>query len=355
MGKKVSVLVVDDSLISRQIIAEVLSRDPDIQVVGLCANGREALERVPVLKPHVITMDVDMPVMDGLTAVEEIMATQPTPILVLTADPRSQSPALTYRALELGALALQIKPSIDAPREAWNLAREVKLLASVKVIRHLRQSHRRGMALPQANALGSLHAPEPVGVVAVAASTGGPQVLQRMVSELPPDFPAPVLIVQHINEAFTESLASWLQSSSRLKVRLAQDGEPLLPGHVLVAPAGHHLVVPHRGRVALQRGPERDGHLPSGTVLLESAGRAYGRRAVGVILTGMGVDGAEGLRVLKASGGRTIAQSEESCVVFGMPGAAVQKRAVDHLVHGDELAPALVRLVRGEQLPLADR
>jgi two-component system chemotaxis response regulator CheB len=191
----------------------------------------------------------------------------------------------------------------------------------------------------------------PFGVLAVASSTGGPQVLFRMLSELPADFSAPIVIVQHINAAFSESLAGWLANSSKLKVRLAQDGEQLLPGNVLIAPPGQHMVIPFRGRVALRPGVERDGHMPSGTVLLESAAKAYGRRTLGLILTGMGEDGAEGMLAIKQAGGLTLAQNEESCVVFGMPGAAVARKAVDHLVHGDEIASALVRLARGDALP----
>jgi two-component system, chemotaxis family, protein-glutamate methylesterase/glutaminase len=347
MGKKVSVLVVDDSLICRQLICEALGQDPDLQVVGTCVDGREALAKVKELRPNVITMDVDMPVMDGLTAVEHIMAECPTPILVLTADPRQQAPELTCRALELGALGLRVKPSIDDGLEAWNLAKELKLLASVRVIRHIRQTKR--ITPPVRNELPSLLPPS-MGMVAVAASTGGPQVLHRMLADLPADFPAPIAIVQHINAAFAESLAGWLANSCRLKVRLAQDGELLMPGHVLIAPPGMHMIIPFRGRVALKPGVERDGHMPSATVLLESAAKAYGRRALGVILTGMGEDGAAGMVAIKQAGGITLAQNEESCVVFGMPGAAVERNAVDHLVHGDEVGAALVRLSRGEAL-----
>lgn len=352
MGKKVSVLVVDDSDICRQLICESLSRDPDLEVVGTCANGKEALEAARELRPQVITMDVEMPVMDGLTAVEHIMAEVPTPILMLTADPRQQAPELTCRALELGALALQIKPAIDAGVEAWNLSREVKLLSSVRVIRHIHGKRR-----PPLPGGGPALTPAPVsmgmpfGVLAVASSTGGPQVLFRMLSELPADFSAPIVIVQHINAAFSESLAGWLANSSKLKVRLAQDGEQLLPGNVLIAPPGQHMMIPFRGKVALRSGVERDGHMPSGTVLLESAAKAYGRRTLGLILTGMGEDGAEGMLAIKQAGGLTLAQNEESCVVFGMPGAAVARKAVDHLVHGDDIASALVRLARGDALP----
>jgi two-component system, chemotaxis family, protein-glutamate methylesterase/glutaminase len=348
MGKKVSVLVVDDSLICRQLISEALNQDPDLQVVGMCADGKEAVARVKELRPNVVTMDVDMPVMDGLTAVEHIMAECPTPILVLTADPRQQAPELTCRALELGALGLRVKPSIDDGLEAWNLAKELKLLSSVRVIRHVRSSRKVTPARPSGPALG----PANMGVVAVAASTGGPQILHRFLSELPADFPAPIVIVQHINAAFAESLAGWLANTSRLKVRLAQDGELLMPGHVLVAPPGTHMVIPFRGRVALRQGEERDGHMPSGTVLLESVAKAYGRRAVGLILTGMGEDGAAGMYAIKQAGGIAVAQNEESCVVFGMPGAAVERNAVDYLIHGDEVAASLMKLARGEPLPV---
>ncbi|QRN94529.1 chemotaxis-specific protein-glutamate methyltransferase CheB [Archangium violaceum] len=349
MGKKVSVLVVDDSHICRQLICEALSRDSDLEVVGTANNGKEALDAARELRPQVITMDVEMPVMDGLTAVEHIMAEVPTPILMLTADPRHQAPELTCRALELGALALQIKPAIDAGTDAWNLSREVKLLSSVRVIRHIHSKRRP----PLPGTAGPTPAPVmgmPYGVLAVASSTGGPQVLFRMLSELPADFPTPIVIVQHINAAFSESLAGWLANSSKLKVRLAQDGEQLLPGNVLIAPPGQHLVIPFRGRVALKPGVERDGHMPSGTVLLESAAKAYGRRTMGLILTGMGEDGADGMVAIKQAGGVTVAQNEESCVVFGMPGTAVARKAVDHIIHGDDIAGALVRLARGESL-----
>lgn len=348
-GKKVGVLVVDDSPICQALIREALERDPDLEVVGTCSNGREAVESARKLRPAVITMDVDMPVMDGLAAVEEIMAQMPTPILMLTADPDHQAPELTYKALELGALALQIKPVMDAGPDAWNLAREVKLLATVKVIRHIRGGKHRAPGAPLVRTLSDSVTPVPdLGVVAIGSSTGGPQVIHKLISELPKDFPAPLLIVQHINPSFAESLATWLNNNSRLEVRLAKHGEELEPGKVFLAPAHHHLLVNRRGRVVLDSGPPRDGHIPSVSSLLESAGAVYGKRALGVVLTGMGEDGAVGLSALKKAGGRTMIQSKESSVVFGMPGAALATGAVDMIVHGPDLAAALVRISRGE-------
>jgi two-component system, chemotaxis family, protein-glutamate methylesterase/glutaminase len=354
MQKRVGVLVVDDSPICRQLICDALAKDPDLEIVGTCSDGQQAVNMVRELRPQVVTMDVDMPVMDGLTAVEQIMAENPVPILVLTADPRSQKPELTCKALELGALALQVKPSLDAGPEAWNLAREVKLISSVRVIRHLRGNKK----LASKPASSPLSTPldvqafnsSPIGIVAIASSTGGPQVIHKLFSELPSDFPAPIVLVQHINSAFAESLAGWLAATSKLKVRLAKDGDALVPGEALVAPPGHHLVIPGRGRVLLRMGEPKEGHIPSGTLLLESAAKAYGRRTVGVILTGMGADGSDGMVAIKNAGGKTIAQSQESCVVFGMPGAAISKNAVQHVVHGDDLANALIRLARGETL-----
>lgn len=359
MTKKVGVMVVDDSPICRQLISDALKKDPDLEVVAMCANGQEAIDQAQKVRPNVITMDVDMPVVDGLAAVESIMADNPTPILMLTADPRNQAPELTCRALELGALALQVKPSLDAGPEAWNLAREVKLLSSVKVIRHLRGVGKKrtpgasgvvpAVAAPAPAPKDSFAlSSSPVGIVAIASSTGGPQVVHKMLSELPADFPAPIVIVQHINASFAESLAGWLAASSRLKVRLANDGDALVPGEVLIAPPGKHMLIPTRGRIALRTGDPKDGHMPSASMLLETAARAYGRRAVGMVFTGMGNDGAEGMLAVKTAGGRTLAQSEESCVVFGMPSAAIAKNAVDHIVHADDMSTALIRLARGE-------
>ncbi len=352
MSKKVAVMVVDDSPICRQLISDALQKDPELEVVATCVNGEEAVRRVGEIKPSVITMDVDMPVMDGLQAVERIMAEWPTPILMLTADPRNQAPELTCKALEAGALALQVKPALDAGPDAWNLAREVKLLSSVKVIRHLRGISKKPAPRPAPAVSAAEDATaflsSPIGLVAIASSTGGPQVIHKLFSELPGDFPAPIVVVQHINAAFADSLAGWLAASSKLKVRVAKDGDALVPGGVLIAPPNQHMRVHSRGRLAVATGEPREGHMPSATSLLESAAKVYGRRSVGLILTGMGSDGADGMLAIKQAGGKTIAQSQESCVVFGMPGSAIAKKAADLIVHGDELSQALLRLARGE-------
>ena len=348
----VKVLVVDDSPLIRQLIVEALEKDPDVQVVGTAENGKQAIEQAAALRPQVITMDVDMPVMDGLTATERIMADYPTPILVLTADPRNQAPELTHRALAVGALALRVKPAVEA--EMVNLAREVKLLATIRVIRHVRGVKKAIGSSPSSPGLPQV-APQPftpsaLGVICIASSTGGPQVVQKLLAELPADFPVPIAIVQHINAAFSDSLVGWLATSSKLKVKVAKDNDLLTPGTVLLAPPDAHLVISARGKVSVQPGGPRDGHLPSATLLLESAAKTYARRAVGVILTGMGNDGVEGLAAIRGAGGKTVAQNQDSSVVFGMPGAAIARGIVDHVVAGDDVAATLIKLARGQEV-----
>ena len=175
-------------------------------------------------------------------------------------------------------------------------------------------------------------------------------MVQKLLAELPADFPVPIAIVQHINAAFSESLVGWLASSSKLKVKVAKDADLLTPGLVLLAPPEAHLIISARGKVSVQPGAARDGHLPSGSSLLESAAKIYARRAVGVVLTGMGNDGVDGLAAIRGAGGKTLAQSQESSVVFGMPGAAIARGIVDHVVNGDDLAATLSRLARGQDV-----
>lgn len=339
MSKKVGVLVVDDSPIGQAVICRALEADPDLEVLGVCGDGQEALEKTRALRPNVITMDVEMPRMDGLSAVQAIMAEVPTPILVITGDPKHQTPETVCRALELGALGLQMKPALESDYDAAHLAREVKLLAHVAVIRHIRPRHRLRPDTAPTDA--RIRRAE---VIAIGSSTGGPQVIHRLLKELPRDFPVPLALVQHINPSFTESLAAWLNNASQLEVRLAREGDRLQPGLVLLAPALHHMWIETGGRVTLKAGEPRDGHIPSVSALLESAGRAFGTGAVGGVLTGMGSDGAEGLSVLKRCGGRTFAQSRESSVVFGMPGSAIATGGVDEVVHAEDLTALVMRI-----------
>jgi two-component system, chemotaxis family, protein-glutamate methylesterase/glutaminase len=331
------VLVVDDSEVARRLLAEVLGRDGGLQVVGEAASGSEALRLAERLRPDVITMDVQMPGMDGLETTRRIMERHPAPIVVVSGGHDPADLTHSVRALDAGALAALRKPRGPAhpgfAAEAAELVGTVKLMAEVKVFRRR----------PAAAAAATPAAPiptrrRPAELVAVGASTGGPAALATVLRGLPATTPVPVLVVQHITPGFDAALAAWLDETTPLPVRLAGHGQPLRPGEVVIAPVGSHLGLSGAGRIELHQGPPVDGHRPSATHLFASVARIYGPRALGVILTGMGSDGAAGLLELRHAGGTALAQDEASCVVPGMPAAAVAAGAVDQVVPLDGLA-----------------
>jgi len=334
-GRPIRVLVADDSELFRELLSRVVI-EPGMEVVAVAPDGNAAAIMARTLKPDVITMDLNMPDADGFSGIARIMAETPTPILVLTANPTE---AVGFRALSLGALDILEKPQASTDLEEYGqlLRSRLRLLAGVKVIRHLRGLRERRAALP-----------EPAGradLVVIGASLGGPRALATLLRGLPAEFPAPIAVVQHIADGFTAGLASWLAQESRLDVREARNGEPLRPGRVLLAPTGHHLVVSD-GVAHLSDGPPVDTFKPSVTPLFLSAARHYGRRACGVLLTGMGRDGAGGLKAIKDAGGPTLAQDEATSAVFGMPKAAIELGAVDRILGIDEIARVLVELTR---------
>ncbi len=335
-GLNVRVLVADDSELFREVLSRVIAAEPGFEVVAAAADGNEAARLARDLKPDVITMDLNMPDADGFSGIARIMAETPTPILVLTVN---REEAVGFRALSLGALDILEKPSPTSNLDDYGalLRSRLRLLAGVKVIRHLRglRNRRAAEARPVAR-------PE---LVAIGASLGGPRALAALLRALPAAFPAPIAVVQHIADGFTEGLANWLCQESRLEVREARDRDALRPGLVLLAPTGRHLVV-SQGMARLSDAPPVDSFRPSVTPLFRSVAEAYGIRACGVILTGMGRDGAEGLKALKRAGGHTIAQDEATSAVYGMPRAAIETGAVDQVLPLDEIPRALVELVR---------
>ena len=339
----VRVLVVDDSEVARRLLAEVLGRDRSLQVVGEAASGAEALRLAARLRPDVITMDVQMPGMDGLETTRRIMEQHPAPIVVVSGGHDPGDLAHSVRALEAGALTALRKPRGPADpgfaAQAAELVGTVKLMAEVKVFRRRPAAAPPGRPLPRPPADDAHRARQHrAELVAVGASTGGPAALATILRGLPATTPVPILVVQHITPGFDAALASWLDETIPLPVRLAGDGQPLRPGEVAIAPAGTHLGLSGAGRVELREGPPLGGHRPSATHLFASVAQVFGPRAVGVILTGMGSDGAAGLLELRRAGGATLAQDEASCVVAGMPAAAVAAGAVDQVVPLDELA-----------------
>jgi two-component system chemotaxis response regulator CheB len=341
-SSKFRALVAEDSPTARALVVEILRSDPDLEVVGEAVNGIEAVEMTRRLRPDVVTMDVRMPLMDGLQATKEIMAEMPTPIVIVTANFERRDVAISMQALRAGALAVLSKPrgagSPGFPEECLRLTSTVKAMAGVKVVRRwregppLRPRPPEGVAKPR--------------VVAVAASTGGPAALQQLLSALPVDFPVPMLVVQHIAPGFVSGLASWLDAVSPLEVKVAEEGEPLRPHHVYFAPDGRDLGVSDRETVSLSM-PRVGNACPSATSLFESVARVYGASALAVILTGMGKDGLGGLASIKRAGGRVVAQDEETSVVFGMPAAAIDAGLADLILPLSSIASMLAKLTNG--------
>jgi two-component system chemotaxis response regulator CheB len=334
-NSRIRVLVADDSPTVRMMLCRMLEADPQIVIVGMADNGREAVDQVAMLKPDLVTMDVRMPVMDGLSAIEQIMAYSPVPVLVVSSVVDPEHTTNAAKALGAGAVDVMSKPEPKSLAEfnqiALELQGKVRLLSRVRVITHPRarlQEREQEIRQPRT----AQNRERSSKLVAVASSTGGPQALQAILSKLPQDFPASILVVQHIARGFTEGLVSWLGSSCRLKVRQGADGEPIVPGEVMVAPDAIHMIVTPERRIGLVDRQIASPHKPSADVLLESVAAVYGNEAVGVILTGMGRDGASGIKAIHDSGGHTIAQDENSSVIFSMAKEAIMLGGVENVV-----------------------
>jgi len=327
--KPIRVLVVDDSAFVRMAVARMLRSEPDIEVAGTAVDGRDAVEKVLELQPDVVTLDVQMPTLGGLEALAQIMERCPVPVLMLSSLTR-EGADVTLRGLELGAMDFVDKSSVQGPMNLLGLGEELR--SKVRALARVPSA-----ALTRGRAAGSrLEAAAPqaanADAVVLAASTGGPAALQAVIPRLPQALPAAVLVVQHIPPGFTRSLAERLAARSALPVREAGDGEEVRRGEVLIAPAGWHMTVRKVGRgvrTRLSLEPADSLHRPSADVLMASAARVWGPRLLGVVLTGMGNDGVAGLRAIRQHKGRTLAESEETAVIYGMPKAAVEAGVVD--------------------------
>ena len=351
--KPLRVLVVDDSAMQRGMLVALLNSDPDIEVVGWAANGEEGVRAAARLKPDVITMDLRMPVMDGIEASRRVMQETPTPIVMVTASASREDQQMAVQAFQAGILAIVAKPEVTPGRQqlGQELLRTVKGMAQVKVVRRWAPERLRSTVAPARDPAPPVVKPRPhqPEVVAIGASTGGPQVLQEILTRLPGEFPLPVLIVQHIAPGFVSSMVDWLRPQCALPVQLANSGQRLDHPAIHIAPTGQHLVV--RGRaLALTSDPPLGGHRPSATVLFESVAREHRAAAIGVLLTGMGEDGAAGLGDLRRAGAVTIAQDEASSAVFGMPAAAIRLGVVDYVLPPARIAPLIIELAaRGRE------
>jgi len=348
----IRVLVVEDSVTQRRQLVTLIQKAPDMEVIGQARNGMEAIELVEKLRPDVISMDIRMPHLGGLEATREIMREFPTPIVIVSHA--SSDADMAMAAMQAGALAAIEKPPASTDphyaRRCEELVSTLRLMARVRVIRHWNNHSR---PLPKTGPLLAtsqpLLAPVPE-IVVIGASAGGPGALAAVLGKLPADFALPVLIVQHLTAEFMPGLAEWLNRAGPLPVRLAVGGELPLPGQVLLAPGGAHLRLSIEGRVVLDsiRGSYR--HQPAVDALFKSTADCYGSRAIGIVLTGMGDDGAAGLRLMRDAGARTIAQNEETCVVFGMPAAAIERGAAEFVLPLEKIGSAIRALCsRGER------
>ncbi len=325
----IRVLIAEDSSTVRELLRTIIAADARFEVVGLATNGKEAVQMAKALKPDIITMDIQMPVMDGFEASREIMTDAPTPIVIVSSHYDVREVTVSMQALSVGALAVHAKPlGPDDPsfvERTDEFLRTLYTMAQVRVVRHVQKYDRPIPPLTRIRpATGACRA------VAIAISTGGPAALRDMFHTLPEDYPVPVLVVQHMTRGFMEGLATWLNGVSTVRVKVAVQAERLQPRTVYLAPDDRHLGVTADGeRVYLADDPPIKGFRPSGTYLFESVARAFGAHVVGVIMTGMGDDGVAGLQALHAAGAPIIAQDEESSVVFGMPSSAISAGLAD--------------------------
>ena len=338
----VRVLVVDDSALMRKLIPQILESDSSIQVVGTAMDGNFGLKKIEELQPQVVTLDLEMPGMGGLEMLKEIVRRHRIPVIVVSSH-STQGASVTLQALSLGAFDFVAKPhevSARMPEIAQELIVKIKAAAQSRGVRvqPVPETRRSQKVSPDTKK-------SPTRVVALGISTGGPQTLQYVLAQLPGDFPGTILVVQHMPEGFTEMFARRLDEICAIGVKEAQSGDLLLAGRVLICPGSRHLKVKRlpMGDVALLSDePRVNGHRPSVDVLFKSLAEEFGSKGIAVLMTGMGEDGAQGMGAVKAAGGMTIAQSEESCVVFGMPKAAIERGHAVRVVALELLANALI-------------
>jgi two-component system chemotaxis response regulator CheB len=361
----IRVVVIDDSPTACELLVAMFQDTEGIQVVGVGYNGEDAVRLAKRLRPDVVTMDVRMPKMDGLEATRHIMRDVPTPIVIVTGSNFMRAEAtLTFDALRAGALTVVSKPGLADPETCDKVVQAVRLMSEVAVVRHWDRRRSKlveGKDRKPSPALSKVEGPvapsfstdadrqRRVQMVGIAASTGGPAALASVLGALPPDFPAPVLVVQHVTRGFVAGLAEWLDGETPLRVSLTSHGDTPQPGDVLLPPDDYHIQVNAQEVVELCKEPPYKGLRPSANYMFRSLACTYGPGAVGVVLTGMGDDGAEGLEALHLAGGLTLAQDEQSCVVYGMPREAVARNAVDRVLTLEQIALTLDKLTHHQE------
>ncbi len=341
----IKVLVVDDSLVMRKTISRMLSKDQHIEVVGTAVDGKDALEKIAALKPDLITMDIEMPVMNGLETLRHIMANDPIPVIMMSALTK-EGAEITMEALNLGACDFVTK---DFSGIANSLAaKETELITKIKnVARNKVTFLLKKLNIVKRPVILNLNQKIKHEVLSIGASTGGPPVLQHILKSLPKDFPLPIVIAQHMPKLFTQSFAQRLDSVSQIHVKEAEEKEILTPGVALIAPGNTHMALKRRGKDVIVEFVEGTQYIyrPSVDLLMSSTANAYGEQSIGVILTGMGNDGLNGMKEMKEKKGYIIAQDEDTCVVYGMPRAVVSANLADAVLPIDKISEEIMRVL----------
>lgn len=346
--KRIRVLVVDDSALMRKKISDIINSDEECEVIATARNGEEAVKSILVLKPDVVTLDLELPKMDGITALKYIMSEWPVPVVIVTGF-TNYAGEETIKCLEYGAVDVVIKPSgaisLDMDRAKDELLTKVKAASKVnpKILRPV--------LIERPPLQKKLEGSSTNKLVVIASSTGGPRALVEVLPKLEPDIPAGIVIVQHMPEGFTRSMAERLNWESKIIVKEAEEDEPIKQGKALIAPGGFHLTVESRGKegevVKLEKGPKEHGVCPSADIAIKSVAAVYGKNCLGVILTGMGSDGVEGLKAVKQCGGQTIAEDKSTSIVYGMPKAAFDAGVADKVLPLPEIPEAIMHWAKG--------
>lgn len=332
----IRVLVVDDSPTAQQGLLSILTSDSEIKVIGTASSGEEAISKVEQLKPDLITMDIVMPGMDGIKTTRAILERYPVPIVIVSSYYTNKEVDLAYQAVEAGAVAILSRPKLLGQKEQIvEFIKTIKAMSQVKVIR-------RASKQKKTENLGKDIMPKKIDIVAIGASTGGPPVIQTILKALPADFSIPIVVVQHISCGFIEGMTKWLQGSCKLKIKIAEDREPIKAGIVYFAPDNRHMGINKRGCVFLSDAPPEHSIRPSVSFLFRSILESYKNRAIAILLTGMGKDGAKEMQELYKNKAITIAQDEGSCAVFGMPAEAIRLGGVTHVLSPDSIVDYLL-------------
>ena len=349
--KPITVLIVDDSPSILDLLNYILNSDPQIKVIGRVMNGKKALKFLEKATPNLITMDIDMPVKNGIDTTRAIMQSSPIPIIIVTASYSLSEVEMTYNALEAGALSIMEKPRgighPDHKRMADALIRAIKSFSGVKLVKRTTTPEKKDFDISQRRVAAPI--PEQkIELIVIGASTGGPPAIHTILRNLPKDLPVPVMIVQHITEGFVNSFKDWLIKSTGHQVHIANPAVIMSPGHFYIAPNNMQMGVRNTGKIELVNSKPINNLCPSVAYLFKSATKAYGEKVLGIFLTGMGKDGAAELKIMKDKGAITVAQDEESSVIYGMPGEAKKIRAAKYILSPQEIAGMIVKLTKSD-------